>query len=60
MRRTMRRKVTNTGKDRLYTIFAFFIVAPVISIVLAFALVQNVILPRLEEGQKLLVQLRRG
>lgn len=52
MRRTMKRKVTNTGKDRLYTIFAFFIVAPVISIVLAFALVQNVILPRLEEGQK--------
>ncbi len=49
MRRIPRRKVTNTSKDRLYTIFAFFIVAPIISIVLAFALVQNVILPRLEE-----------
>lgn len=60
MRRTMRRKVTNTGKDRLYTIFAFFIVAPVISIVLAFALVQNVILPKLEEGQKTISTIEEG
>ncbi|WIV10567.1 SPOR domain-containing protein [Proteiniborus sp. MB09-C3] len=51
MRRNVRRRVSNTSKDRLYTIFAFFIVAPIISIVLAIVLVQNVILPRLEEGQ---------
>jgi len=49
MRRTMRRSISN-NRDRLYTIFAFFIIAPIISIVLAFALVQNVILPRLDEG----------
>lgn len=60
MRRTMRKKVTNTGKDRLYTIFAFFIVAPIISIVLAFALVQNVILPRLEEGENTISTIEEG
>ena len=60
MRRTMRRKVTNTGKDRLYTIFAFFIVAPIISIVLAFALVQNVILPRLDEGENTISTIEEG
>ncbi|SCG83774.1 hypothetical protein DW1_2209 [Proteiniborus sp. DW1] len=60
MRRTIRKRVTNTGKDRLYTIFAFFIVAPILSIVLAFALVQNVILPRLDEGQKTISTVDEG
>lgn len=53
MRRTVKRKVDN-NRDRLYTIFAFFVVAPIISIVLAFVLVQNVILPRLDNGQNVI------
>lgn len=52
MRRTIGRRVNRNKKDRLYTFFAFFVVAPIISIVLAFVLVQNVILPRLAEEQK--------
>lgn len=52
MRRTRRKRVDKDKKDRLYTIFAFFIVAPIISIVLGFALVQYVILPRLDAEQK--------
>ena len=56
----MRSKVTKTGKERFYTIFAFFVIAPIISIVLAFALVQNVILPRLEEGESTISNLEEG
>lgn len=52
MRRSFGRKVNKSNKDRLYTIFAFFVIAPIISIVLAFLLVQNVIIPRLDEDQK--------
>ncbi len=60
MRRTVGRKVNKNNKDRLYTIFAFFIVAPIISIVLAFFLVQNVILPRLSENQKTIDIIEEG
>lgn len=51
MKRSFRRKVNRSNKDRLYTIFAFFIVAPIISVLLAFTIVQNFILPRLSEDQ---------
>ncbi len=60
MRRTVGRRINKSNKDRLYTIFAFFIVAPIISIVLAFFLVQNVILPRLSEEQKAIGTIEEG
>ncbi|WP_352418826.1 SPOR domain-containing protein [Proteiniborus sp.] len=60
MRRNAGRRVNRNNKDRLYTIFAFFVVAPIISIVLAFGLVQNVILPRLAEEQKTINTIEEG
>ncbi|SDZ32223.1 Sporulation related domain-containing protein [Proteiniborus ethanoligenes] len=54
MRRITRTKINKNKKDRLYTIVAFFIAAPIISILLGFFLVQYVILPRLSEGENTL------
>jgi len=46
MRQPMRSKRHKVKKDRLFTILAFFVLAPIISVFLGFALVKYMILPR--------------
>lgn len=46
--RNLRRK-RKSKKDKLLTIFVFFILAPVISIVIGILIVQNIILPHFED-----------
>ncbi|MGF7056518.1 SPOR domain-containing protein [Brassicibacter mesophilus] len=52
MRQTIRRKRHKVKKDRLFTILAFFVVAPIISVLLGFVLVKYMILPRFLPVQK--------